>query len=96
MANAYGFFEITGVTAALCALDMMCKTAAVSLVTWERRLGGRLVTLIIQGEIAAVESAVEAAREYGIKKPAAVGVLPNPHPEIVRLAEQSAKKLNLQ
>ena len=44
MANAYGFVEITGVAAATSALDIMCKTADVRFVTWERKLGGRLVT----------------------------------------------------
>ena len=49
MSKAYGFIEITGVVAAINALDIMCKTADVELASWERKLGGRLVTLIIQG-----------------------------------------------
>ena len=51
MGNAYGFMEITGVVAATDALDIMCKAADVSLATWERKLGGRLVTLVIEGEV---------------------------------------------
>ena len=46
MSKAYGFIEITGVVAAINALDIMCKTADVELASWERKLGGRLVTLI--------------------------------------------------
>ena len=53
MMKALGFFEIPSVTAAFAALDVMCKTADVALVTWERKLGGRLVTLIIEGDVAA-------------------------------------------
>ena len=50
MGNALGFIEISGVVAAVDALDIMCKTADVELVTWERKLGGRLVTLIVRGK----------------------------------------------
>ena len=60
MANAYGFIEITGVVAAIDALDIMCKAADVTLSTWERKLGGRLVTLVIEGDVSAVKQAVEA------------------------------------
>ena len=48
MSKSYGFIEITGVVAAMDALDIMCKTADVELASWERKLGGRLVTLIVQ------------------------------------------------
>ena len=44
MSKSYGFIEITGVVAAIDALDIMCKTADVELASWERKLGGRLVT----------------------------------------------------
>ncbi|WP_410103063.1 BMC domain-containing protein, partial [Sutterella wadsworthensis] len=37
MGNALGFIEISGVVAAVDALDIMCKTADVELVTWERK-----------------------------------------------------------
>lgn len=92
MGNAYGFIEIPGVVAATVALDIMCKTADVELATWERKLGGRLVTLVIQGDVSAVTQAVETAAANGIKKPAAKGVIANPHPEIVRLVEKSASR----
>ena len=51
MGQAYGFFEIPSVTAAVVAIDIMCKTAEVELVTWEKKLGGRLVTVIIRGDV---------------------------------------------
>ena len=93
MSNAYGFIEITGVVAAIDALDIMCKAADVSLVTWERKLGGRLVTLVVEGEVEAVKEAVEAGSTQAIKKPAAFGVISNPHPEIVRIVQISAARL---
>ena len=92
MGNAYGFIEITGVVAAIDALDIMCKTADVALATWERKLGGRLVTLVIEGEVEAVKQAVEAGSTLAIKKPVATGVLANPHPEIVKIVDISASR----
>lgn len=93
MGKSYGLIEITGVSAAFDALDIMCKTADVRLLTWERRLGGRLVTLVIEGNVSAVTEAVEAAKSKAIKKPVATGVIANPHEEIVRILAMSASRL---
>jgi microcompartment protein CcmL/EutN len=92
MGNAYGFIEISGVVAAIEALDIMCKAADVELATWERKLGGRLVTLVVEGEVEAVRQSVEAAIAGGIKKPVSTGILPNPHPEIVKMVQLSASR----
>ena len=92
MSKAYGFIEITGVVAAINALDIMCKTADVELASWERKLGGRLVTLIIQGDVSAVNEAVEPAVAGAIKKPASYAVIARPHEEIVKLVELSASR----
>ena len=93
MANAYGFIEISGVTAAMVALDIMSKTSGTEIVAWERKWGGRLVTIIVRGEVATVKEAVEAASANGIKPLNASGVLPNPHPEVLRLIQKSAGRL---
>ena len=71
----------------------MCKSASVEFVTWEKKLGGRLVTVVVQGEVAAVTAAVENAVKGAIKKPAAYAVIANPHEELVRVLEQSAARL---
>ena len=89
--KALGFLEIPSVTAAFGALDIMCKTADVTLVTWERKLGGRLVTLIIEGDVAAVTAAIEAAVAKAMKE-CVHGVIPNPHEEVRRLVYLSEKK----
>ncbi len=91
--KSLGFVEVSGTVAAIDALDIMCKSADVELVSWERKLGGRLVTLIITGNVSAVTAAVDAAKDQCIKTPCAVAVIANPHPETVRLAELSAKRL---
>lgn len=90
---AYGFIEVSGVSAGIDALDIMCKTADVHLVTWERKMGGRLVTLIVEGEVSAVTQSVEAAAAGCIKKPVAKAVIANPHPEIVKIAQLSAARM---
>lgn len=91
--NALGFIETSGVVAAIDALDIMVKSANVHFVTWERKLGGRLVTIIVEGEVAAVNSAVENACNRSIKKPAAHLVLASPHEETWRMVEISASRL---
>jgi len=92
MRKSYGFLEIAGVVAAIDALDIMCKTSNVEFVTWERKLGGRLVTVIIQGDVSAVTAAIEAVNAQAIKKPVTCGVIANPHDEIVRLVHMSASR----
>ena len=94
--KSLGFVEVTGVVAAVDALDIMCKSADVTLVSWERKLGGRLVTLIVTGNVSAVTAAIDSANAQCIKKPCASAVIANPHPETVRLAELSAKRLEKQ
>lgn len=91
--GSLGFIEITGVVAALDALDIMVKSANVSLVSWERKLGGRLVTMIITGDVAAVQEAVDNACRRAIKKPVAHLVIAAPHEETWKMVKFSAKRL---
>ncbi len=91
--KSLGFVEIQSTTAAIDVLDIMCKSANVEFVTWEKKLGGRLVTVVVQGEVAAVTAAVENAVNGAIKKPAAYAVIANPHEELVRVLEKSAARL---
>ncbi|MBR2460946.1 MAG: BMC domain-containing protein [Clostridia bacterium] len=91
--KSLGFVEVSGVAAAIDALDIMCKAADVQLVSWERKLGGRLVTVIVTGSVSAVNAAVESAVAHCIKKPCAHAVLPNPHEETLRLVRLSASRL---
>lgn len=93
MGKSLGFIEISGVTAAIDALDIMLKTANVELVSWERKLGGRLVTLIVRGDVSAVTESVEAAAAHAIKKPVAKAVIANPHSETERIVQLSASRI---
>lgn len=89
--KSLGFIEIPSVTAAIEALDTMCKTADVEFVTWERKLGGRLVTIIIRGDVAAVTEAVNNAAKNAMK-PCVHAVIPNPHEETIKMVKLSASK----
>ena len=93
MGKALGFFEISGVVAATDALDIMCKAADVEFVTWEKKLGGRLVTVIVRGEVSAVTAAIEAASVGAIKKPVCKAIIANPHPELERIVQKSQDRL---
>lgn len=90
--NSLGLVEVQSTTAAIDCLDIMCKAADVSFVTWERKLGGRLVTVIVEGSISAVQAAVDAANS-AIKKPAASAVIASPHSETERMVLLSASRL---
>ena len=94
MGQAYGFFEIPSVTAAVVAIDIMCKTAEVELVTWEKKLGGRLVTIIIRGDVSAVTQTIETAAANGIKEPVAHVVIASPHEEVIKLVNSSANRVS--
>lgn len=58
---AIGLIETQGFTAVLEAIDTACKAADVS-VLGKEKLGGGYITIIIEGDIAAVEAAVAAGR----------------------------------
>lgn len=94
--KALGFLEVSGTVAAIEALDAMLKTADVRLLTWEKKLGGRLVTVIVQGSVSSVTEAVESGKVMAnkITKAAASAVIANPHEEIMKMIEISAQKLN--
>lgn len=91
--KSLGLIEVSGVTAAIDCLDIMCKSADVQLVTWERKLGGRLVTVVVEGDVSAVTAAVENAMAGGLKKPVAHAVIASPHEETARLMALSASRM---
>ena len=90
--QAIGLFEIQGNVPAVVAVDAMTKAADVKFLTWEQKLGGWLVTIVIQGEVSAVQAAIDAANRTAIRKVAACAVIPNPHPEVMRQIRTSQVK----
>ena len=84
MERAIALIEVQAMAAAVEGLDAMLKAADVRLVHIERRLGGRMVTIVVDGEVSAVQAAADAGK-------AAAGrggtvklceVIPRPHEEI--------------
>ena len=91
--KSLGLVEVSGVTGAIDCLDIMCKSAEVRFVTWERKLGGRLVTIIVEGDVSAVSAAVENAEKNSIVKPVAKAVIASPHSETMRMVDISASRI---
>jgi len=91
--KALGFIEVSGVVAAVDALDVMCKSSGVEFVTWERKLGGRMVTVIVTGSVSDVTEAVECAKRQAHAPVMASTVIPNPHEETRRMVQLSASRL---
>lgn len=86
MEFSLGLIEVQALGHAIFVLDAMTKAADVEFVATERRLGGRLVTLVVKGSVSAVTAAVEAGKEtanqFGCLK--ADEVIARPHPEIFK------------
>ncbi len=91
--KSLGLVEVSGVVAAVDALDIMCKSANVSFVTWERKLGGRLVTIIVTGSVSDVTEAIECVKQNASVPLCAYAVIANPHEETIRIAELSASRI---
>ena len=91
--KAIALLEVQAMVAAITGLDAMLKAAEVRLIHVEKRLGGRLVTIIIRGEVSAVKAAIDAADKGGIKKPVGKAVIANPHEEIWKVVNKSAERL---
>ncbi len=81
-----GLLEISGLVASIAGLDNMLKAADVRLIHTEKRLGGRLVTLIIRGKVSAVDAAIEAGAQAAqpLGKMHGKAVIANPHGEIMK------------
>ena len=55
-------------------------------------MGGRLVTIVIQGSVSAVNASVNAALEQADGNIVASYVIANPHEETMRVITESAKR----
>jgi len=76
---ALGLIETQGFTAAFEAIDTACKAANVEVIGKEK-LGGGYITVIFEGDVAAVTAAVEAGRiaAEGVGKLISAYVIPRP------------------
>lgn len=65
--HCIGLLEVQGLVASIAGLDAMAKAADVRVVHTEKRLGGRLVTIVITGRIDAVTAALAAGEKEAAK-----------------------------
>jgi len=84
--NSLGILEVSGLVASIEGLDAMLKAADVRLIHTEKRLGGRLVTLIVMGSVSAATAAVEAGRTMAQRfgKVYNYEIIARPHDEILK------------
>ena len=89
--NAIALLEVQGLVASIEGLDEMLKTAKVRLVHTEKRLGGRLVTVIVAGRVDAVKSALERGKAAAAPIGTVYGseIIANPHPELLKFFDMA-------
>ena len=99
MEFSLGLIEVSALGNAVRCLDDMLKVADVEFVATERKLGGRLVTIVVKGELTAVQASVDAgvarAKSCGDSILKASQVIARPHEEILKflhLDEENEKK----
>lgn len=83
---AIGLIETQGFTAALEAIDTACKAANVRVIGKEK-LGGGYITVIVAGDVAAVQAAIAAGRESvgALGKLVAAHVISRPSDAVIAL-----------
>jgi carbon dioxide concentrating mechanism protein CcmO len=83
---AIGMIETQGFTAVIEAIDTACKAANVEVIGREK-LGGGYITVLVKGDVAAVNAAVEAgiAKVEGLGKLIAGHVIPRPSQAVLSL-----------
>ncbi len=83
---ALGIIETQGLTAILEAADAALKAANVTMVGKEK-IGAAYVTIMVKGDVAAVQAAVDAGAQAAqrVGKLIAAHVIPRPHRELVAL-----------
>ena len=84
--KAIALLEVQAMVAAIVGLDAMVKAADVKLIHVEKRLGGRLVTVVVEGEVSAVTAALEAGKNAAaeVVNVKVCEVIARPHPDVMK------------
>ncbi len=77
--KAIGILETRGFTPLIEGADAAVKAASVDVVEW-RQIGSGLVSFIVEGEVSAVRSAIDAGRESAARVGEVVSDLVIPRP----------------
>lgn len=83
---ALGMIETRGLTAAIEAADAMIKSAEVTLIGTEK-IGSGLVTVMVRGDVGAVNAAVDSgsAAASRLGELVATHVIPSPHTDVEKI-----------
>ena len=86
MEKAIGLIETKGLVGMIEAADAMLKAANVHLIGKER-IGGGFMTVIVEGEVAAVKASVDAgaAAAKRVGEVISIHIIARPHEEIEKL-----------
>ncbi len=92
--TALGMIETRGLVASIEAADAMSKIAYVQLVSQEE-IGGGYVTIMVRGEVGAVQSAVDAGVAAAKRAGELVTghVIARPHSKVEKLIHRGPKKI---
>ena len=93
--QALGSIEVVGLVAGIEAADVACKTADISLIGYELTKGGGYVTVKVEGQVGAVNAAIDAAEAAAAKVSRVVSklVIPRPHPELEQIVFSATTRL---
>jgi ethanolamine utilization protein EutM len=89
MSKALGMIETRGLIASIEAADAMIKSANVSLVSQENIDAG-LITIFVEGDVGAVQAAVEAGKEAAKRVGGLIAshVIPRPDDEVAQILKK--------
>ena len=84
--QAIGLIETRGMAALVEATDAALKAANVTYRGW-KQVGSGFVTVVVEGDVAAVKAAVDAGAAAGAKvgEVVSVDVIPRPHNDIAKV-----------
>ena len=84
--EALGMIETRGLVAAIEAADAMVKSAEVTLIGTEK-IGSGLVSVMVRGDVGAVNAAVESGTAAAAKlgEVIATHVIPRPHTDVEKI-----------
>ena len=84
--QALGLIETRGMMALVEATDAALKAANVSYRGW-KQVGSGLVTVVLEGDVAAVKAAVDAGAASAAKvgEVVSVDVIPRPHGDVAKI-----------
>ena len=84
--ESLGLLEVAGLLGAITASDAMVKAAEVTLVGTEK-IGSGLVSVMVRGDVGAVNAAVDAGKASAARlgEVVATHVIPRPHNDVEKI-----------